>query len=78
MLKIFTLFDVKMIQIWSFPADRSAERVAFLRHPINLRLFNWRVPALLYILYPRVLSTLSISYDETPPLCFMAELNNVR
>ena len=43
-----------MIQIWTFPADPStervpslAERVAYLRHPINLRLFNWRVPALL-------------------------------
>ena len=74
-----------MILIWTLSADQSteqvpslAERVAYLRHPINLRLFNWRVPALLYILYPRVLSTLSISYDETPPLCFMAELNNVR
>ena len=53
-VEIFTLFDVKMIQIWTFPADPStervpslAERVAYLRHPINLRLFNWRVPALL-------------------------------
>ncbi len=34
-----------MIQIWTFPADPStervpslAERVAYLRHPINLRL----------------------------------------
>ena len=52
-VEIFTLFDVKMIQIWTFPADPStervpslAERVAYLRHPINLRLFNWRVPAL--------------------------------
>ena len=55
-VEIFTLFDVKMIQIWTFPADPStervpslAERVAYLRHPINLRLFNWRVPALLVI-----------------------------
>ena len=52
-VEIFTLFDVKMIQIWTFPADPStervpslAERVAYLRYPINLRLFNWRVPAL--------------------------------
>ena len=44
-----------MIQIWTFPADPStervpslAERVAYLRHPINLRLFNWRVPALVH------------------------------
>ena len=50
---MFTLFDVGMIQIWTFLADPStervpslAERVAYLRHPINLRLFNWRVPAL--------------------------------
>ena len=56
-VEIFTLFDVKMIQIWSFPADPStervpslAERVAYLRHPINLRLFNWRVPALIRML----------------------------
>ena len=55
LVEIFTLFDVKIIQIWTFPADPStervpslAERVAYLRHPINLRLFNWRVPALLY------------------------------
>ena len=53
-VEIFTLFDVKMIQIWSFPADPStervpslAERVAYLRYSINLRLFNWRVPALI-------------------------------
>ena len=52
-VEIFTLFDVKMIQIWTFPADPStervlslAERVAYLRRPINLRLLNWRVPAL--------------------------------
>ena len=44
-----------MIQIWTFPADPStervpslAERVAYLRYPINLRLFNWRVPALVF------------------------------
>ncbi len=55
-VEIFTLFDVKMIQIWTFPADPStervpslAERVAYLRHPINLRLFNWRVPALVFM-----------------------------
>ena len=42
-----------MIQIWAFPADpicceqlNPAERVNDLTHPINLRLFNWRVPAL--------------------------------
>ena len=60
-LDIFTLFDVKMIQIWTFPADPStervpslAERVAYLRHLINLRLFNWRVPALMKT-YPKAL-----------------------
>ena len=42
-----------MIQIWAFPADplycerlNPAERVNDIRHPINLRLFDWRVPAL--------------------------------
>ena len=51
--EIFTLLDVKMIKIWTFPADpsiervpRLAEQVAYLRYSINLRLFNWRVPAL--------------------------------
>ena len=54
-VEIFTLFEVKMIQIWTFPADPSTERVpslaeqvAYLRHPINLRLLNWRVPALIF------------------------------
>ena len=39
-----------MILIWAFPADRiyrkrlnPAERINDVRHPINLRLFNWRV-----------------------------------
>ena len=52
-VEIFTLYDVKIIPIWTFLADPStervlslAERVAYLRYPINLRLFNWRVPAL--------------------------------
>ena len=63
-VEIFTLFDVKMIQIWTFPADPSTERVpslaelvAYLRHPINLRFFNWRVPALLITL-PAIPSSL--------------------
>ena len=41
-----------MIYIWAFPADwiyreqlNPAERVNDIRHPINLQLFNWRVPA---------------------------------
>ena len=62
-VEIFTLFDVKMIQIWTFPADPStervpslAERVAYLRHPINLRLFNWRVPALLHIHFETIVA----------------------
>ena len=53
-VEMFTLFDVKMIQIWTFPAAPStervpslAERVAYLRYSINLPLFNWRVPALI-------------------------------
>ena len=47
------VFGVKMIQIWTFPAapstervPRLAERVAYLRYSINLRLFSWQVPAL--------------------------------
>ena len=47
---MLTLFDVKIIQIWTFPAASStervpslAERVANLRYSINLRLFNWPV-----------------------------------
>ena len=53
MLTFFTLFDVKMIQISTFPAAPStervpslAERVASLRYSINLRFLNNRVPAL--------------------------------
>ena len=40
------VFDVKMIQIWTFPAAPSTERVAYLRYLINLQIFYWRVPAL--------------------------------
>ena len=54
-IEMFTLYDVKMIQIWTFPAAPStkcvpslAERVAYLRYSINLRLFNWRVPGLIF------------------------------
>ena len=54
LLQACDVFDVKMIQIWTFPAAPStervpslAERVAYLRYSINLRLFNWRVPALI-------------------------------
>ena len=56
LLQACDVFDVKMIQIWTFPAAPStervpslAERVAYLRYSINLRLFNWRVPALVSI-----------------------------
>ena len=49
------VFDVKTIQIWSLTSAPStervpslAERVAYLRYLINLRLSNWRVPALVY------------------------------
>ena len=52
---ICTPFYVKKILIWTFPADPSTEyrvslakRVAVKRHPINLQLFNWRVPALVF------------------------------
>ena len=53
MLTFFTPFDVKMIQISTFPAAPStervpslAERVASLRYSINLQLLNNRVPGL--------------------------------
>ena len=53
MLTFFTPFDVKMIQISTFPAAPStervpslAERVASLRYLINLQFLNNRVPAL--------------------------------
>ena len=54
MLTFFTPFDVKMIQISTFPAAPStervpslAERVASLRYSINLQLLNNRVPGLM-------------------------------
>ena len=54
-VKMFTLLDVKMIQICTFPAALSTERVlslaewvAYLIYSINLRLFNWRVSTLLF------------------------------
>ena len=57
MLTFFTPFDVKMIQISTFPAAPStervpslAERVASLRYSINLQLLNNRVPGLLNML----------------------------
>ena len=53
MLTFFTPFDVKMIQISTFPAAPStervtslAERVASLRYSFNLQLLNNRVPGL--------------------------------
>ena len=53
MLTFFTPFDVKVIQISTFPAALStervpslAERVASLRYSINLQLLNNRVPGL--------------------------------
>ena len=57
MLTFFTPFDVKMIQISTFPAALStervpslAERVASLRYSINLQLLNNRVPGLILTL----------------------------
>ena len=69
MLTFFTLFDVRMIQISTFPAAPStervpslAERVASLRYSINLRFLNNRVPGLLMILILNGLLCLS-SFD---------------
>ena len=46
-LQACDVFDVKMIQIWTFPEAPSTERVtslaeqvAYLRYSINIRLFN--------------------------------------
>ena len=62
MLTFFTPFDVKMIQISTFPAAPStervpslAERVASLRCSINLQLLNNRVPGLLLTLHDHYL-----------------------
>ena len=59
MLTFFTPFDVKMIQISTFPAAPStervpslAERVASLRYSINLQFLNNRVPALIMTKLP--------------------------
>ena len=56
LLQACDVFDINMIQIWTFPAAPStervpslAERVAYLGYSINLRLFNCRVPALIDI-----------------------------
>ena len=64
LLQACYVLDVKMIQIWTFPAAPStervpilAERVDYLRYLINLRLFNWRVPALKYSLNPPSMGT---------------------
>ena len=53
LLQACYVLDVKMIQIWTFPAALStervpslAERVASLRYSINLQLLNNRVPGL--------------------------------
>ena len=67
MLTFFTPFDVKMIQISTFPAAPStervpslAERVASLRYSINLQLLNNRVPGL-------VLTQLKSNISDTKP-----------
>ena len=64
LLQVCDVFDVKIIQIWTFPAAPStervpslAERVAYLRYSINLRLFSWRVPALVMIQLIRTASS---------------------
>ena len=61
-----------MIQIWTFPAAPStervaslAERVAYLRYSINLRLFNWRVPALVFMYNPVCLDNKAMIYLRT-------------
>ena len=68
MLTFFTPFDVKMIQISTFPAAPStervpslAERVASLRYSINLQLLNNRVPGLLCMYLLALVAKLVIS-----------------
>ena len=80
---MFTLFDVKTIQIWAFPADPStervpslAERVAYLGYSINLRFFNWRVPALvLSLLLPAAFNPLLPSQTLTGTEAFDISFN---
>ena len=81
MLTFFTLFDVRMIQISTFPAAPStervpslAERVASLRYSINLRFLNNRVPALLVMWFfwnqeSQSVSAISISMSILAPSC---------
>ena len=45
----FGLLMSKLFRFGLYRVQSFAERVAYLRHPINLRLFNWRVPALIDI-----------------------------
>ena len=73
MLTFFTPFDVKVIQISTFPAALStervpslAERVASLRYSINLRFLNYRVPALIYTLLKKV--KYQIHWEHIPSL----------
>ena len=61
LLQACDVFEVKIIQIWTFPAaprtERVAslvERVAYLRYSINLQLFNGRVPALNTMQYRKI------------------------
>ena len=66
-MNIFSLFNVQMILIWFFPAGliyderfKPAERVNDQRHSINLRLFDWRIPALVKYLKEGVRQMLTI------------------
>ena len=81
---MFTLFAVKMIQIWTFPAAPSTERVpslaewvAYLRYSINLRLFNWRVPALLNIWRKNWFLRCALSYLVSAKFSFQDALENI-
>ena len=76
MLTFFTPFDVKMIQISTFPAAPStervpslAERVASLRYSINLRFLNNRVPALVCIVLRHIHEIGDTVRDKTSKAC---------
>ena len=61
-VEIFTLYSDSSTE----PVPSIAQRVTILRHPVNLLLYNWRVPALLEISSERLLhvSDLTLAFQE--------------
>ena len=80
-MNIFSLFNVQMILIWFFPAGliyderlKSAERVNDQRHLTNLRLFDWRIPALVKYLKEGVRQMLTINDDKGAGVCEISQI----